>query len=180
MLSPAVRHAAFALHRVRVSRSAPDRSIGRSAADLRSACISAARALVAALIALLPLAAALAQTGAAPTAAAPTAGPSLLPMVLVLLFVLALIPISMWLLKRLGAGNAGATAGMKVVAQLPLGPRERLVVVEAGERWLLLGVTAASIQRVGTLPKGELPMATPPAAFAQLLSAARRGHDASK
>jgi flagellar protein FliO/FliZ len=59
---------------------------------------------------------------------------------------------------------------MRVVAQLALGPRERLVVVEAGERWLLLGVTAASINRVGTLPKGELPATPTASAFSALLA----------
>jgi flagellar protein FliO/FliZ len=120
--------------------------------------------------------------GAAPAAAATAGdGPSLLPMVLVLAFVLALIPVSMWLLKRMGAGGPAAAAGMKVVAQLPLGPRERLVVVEAGERWLLLGVTPSNINRVGTLPKGALPAGASPAAagFAQLLNAARRSNDKS-
>ena len=112
-------------------------------------------------------------------AAAAPAGPSLLPMLLVLALVLALIPLSMWLLKRLGGGGPAAAAGMKIVAQLPLGPRERLVVVEAGERWLLLGVTAASINRVGSLPRGALPTGEGAGAnaFAQMLNAARRSHD---
>jgi flagellar protein FliO/FliZ len=118
---------------------------------------------------------------AATTAHAQTAapeGPSLLPLVLTLVFVLALIPVAVWMLKRLGAGNIGAPAGMRVVAQLPLGQRERLVVVEAGERWLILGVTPAAINRVGTLPKGELPPAAAPAAsFAALLMHARKGRD---
>src|SRR5262249_40009957 len=61
-------------------------------------------------------------------------GPSLLPLVLTFVFVLALIPVAVWMMKRLGAGNVSATAGMRVVAQLTLGQRERLVVVEAGER----------------------------------------------
>jgi flagellar biogenesis protein FliO len=43
-------------------------------------------------------------------------------------------------------------------------------VLEAGERWLLLGVTAAQIQRIGTLPKGELPPATSGTAFSALLA----------
>jgi flagellar protein FliO/FliZ len=108
-------------------------------------------------------------------AAAVDSGPSMLPMLLALALVLALIPASMWLLRRLGAGSNAPGAGMKVVSQLTLGPRERLVVVEAGDRWLLLGVTASSVNRVGTLAKGELPAGTPPAqGFAQLLSAARR------
>src|SRR5262249_10115012 len=104
-------------------------------------------------------------------------GPSLLPLVLTFVFVLALIPVAVWMLKRVGAGNVSATAGMRVVAQLPLGQRERLVVVEAGERWLVLGVTASSINRVGTLPKGELPVGNGAAPFASLLMHARRGRD---
>jgi flagellar protein FliO/FliZ len=143
----------------------PDRHIG-----LRGANLSAL-----ALLLLPALACAQAAPAAAPTAAAP-AGPSLLPMLLVLAFVVALIPLAIWLLKRIGAGSPAAAAGMKVVAQLPLGPRERLVVVEAGERWLLLGVTAASINRVGTLAKGTLPEGGDSSGFARLLQAARQGH----
>lgn len=108
-------------------------------------------------------------------ASAVDSAPSVLPMLLALGLVLALIPASMWLLRRLGAGNNAPGAGMKVISQLTLGPRERLVVVEAGDRWLLLGVTTSSINRVGTLAKGELPVSLPPVqGFAQLLSAARK------
>jgi flagellar protein FliO/FliZ len=107
-------------------------------------------------------------------AAAPAAveGPSLLPMLLALVFVLALIPLAMWGLKRLNPSQGQGAAGLRVVAQLSLGPRERVVVLEAGDRWLLLGVTGASINRLGTLPKGEAPVTTHPA-FARLLDAAR-------
>jgi flagellar protein FliO/FliZ len=105
-------------------------------------------------------------------------GPSLLPLVLTFVFVLALIPIAVWMLKRIGAGNISAAAGLRVVAQLPLGQRERLVVVEAGDRWLILGVTPSSINRLGTLPKGELPPTTGAGgSFAGLLMQARRGRE---
>jgi flagellar protein FliO/FliZ len=92
--------------------------------------------------------------------------------------VLALIPVAVWMLKRLGAGSATSHAGLRVVAQLSLGQRERLVVVEAGDRWLVLGVTPSSVNRVGTLPKGELP-STPAAgtSFASLLMNTRKGRD---
>jgi flagellar protein FliO/FliZ len=103
-------------------------------------------------------------------------GPSLLPLVLTFVFVLALIPVAVWMLKRLGAGNVSSTAGMRVVAQLAIGQRERLVVVEAGDRWLILGVTPSTINRVGTLPKGELPPdVTAGGSFAALLTHARKG-----
>ncbi len=94
-----------------------------------------------------------AQTGSAGSAA--STGPSLAPLIALFLLVLALIPAAVWLLKRMNPAQATASTGLRVVAQLSLGPRERVVVLEAGERWLLLGVTASSIQRIGTLPKGE-------------------------
>jgi flagellar protein FliO/FliZ len=153
--------------------------IGCRTSNLRPAARGVLSLLALAAMQALLLPAVGAQQAPAPTAAtAGGDGPSLLPMILVLLLVLALIPVSMWLLKRLGAGGAASVAGMKVVATLPLGPRERLVVVEAGERWLVLGVTPSNINRVGTLPKGALPTgATPAAGFAQLLGAARKTHE---
>jgi flagellar protein FliO/FliZ len=108
-------------------------------------------------------------------AQAPAAGPSLLPLLLTFAFVLALIPVAVWFLKRLGAAPVQGAAGLRVVAQLALGARERLVVVEAGERLLVLGVTAHAINRVGTLPKpaeGVEPTESP--AFGSVLSALRR------
>ncbi|MFN7508157.1 MAG: flagellar biosynthetic protein FliO [Betaproteobacteria bacterium] len=98
----------------------------------------------------------------------------MLPMIVALVFVLALIPAAVWLLKRMGGSTLAGASGLRVVGQLTLGARERLVIVEAGERWLLLGVTAGSINRVGTLPKGALPLPPTGAAnFSALLNAAR-------
>lgn len=115
--------------------------------------------------------AALALASAPAYAQAPAEGPSLAPMVVALAFVLALIAVAMWLLRRLGAAQPAASAGLRVVGQLALGPRERIVVVEAGERWLLLGVTAAAIHRVGTLPKGDASaLAGSASSFASLLA----------
>jgi len=115
--------------------------------------------------------------------AAPVPGPSVLPTIIALALVLALIPVALWLLKKFGAGQPATAqaAGLRVVTQLALGPRERVVVVEAGDRWLLLGVTAAAINRIGTLPRpekthdaagGAASSATP---FRQLLQQIRAG-----
>jgi len=118
--------------------------------------------------AFLPVTA-LAQASTMPSA------PSIFPMLLAFALVLGLIPVAMWALKRFGGTQALGThtAGLKIVSQLPLGARERIVVLEAGDRWLLLGVTANNIQRIGTLPKGETPTATAPP-FAALLARVSR------
>lgn len=108
----------------------------------------------------------------AATNTATPAGYSLGSLVFALLLVLALIPAALWLLKRLSPTQNAQVAGLKVVAQLPLGPRERVVVLEAGDRWLLLGVTSAHITRIGTLPKGELPADAP--SFKSFLHRAKR------
>ena len=95
---------------------------------------------------------------------ASAAGPSIVPMLLMLLLVLAMIPVALWLLRRLGLGKPAGTTGLRVVTQLSIGQRERVVIVEAGERWWLLGVSAAGVTRLGTLPRGALPAeALPPA-----------------
>ena len=124
------------------------------------------------LLAIVP-AAALGQTD--------TAAPSLLPVATALLAVLALIPVAVWLLKRLGAGTVTRIDGLQVVSQLPLGAGQRIVVLQAGNRWLLLGVTGGSITRLGSLPRPESdagiagtgPLAAP--GFAALLARAIRG-----
>jgi flagellar protein FliO/FliZ len=69
--------------------------------------------------------------------------------VLWFLLILALIPTALWLLKRTPIGGAGMSGGLRQVASLALSPNQRVVAVEVGEgderRWLVLGVTPASI-----------------------------------
>jgi len=99
--------------------------------------------------------------------------------------ILALIPIALWLFKRSPAGaRFGGSAGpgaMRMVSSLSLSPNQRVVTVEVGQgeerRWLVLGVTATSINTLHSMaPQGETPVATPAVgpAFAQLLAGLRR------
>jgi flagellar protein FliO/FliZ len=105
--------------------------------------------------------AAQAQTQAPPPAAA---SPSLTPLLFGLLLVLALIPAAAWLLRRAGLAQATSVTGLRVVAQLPLGPRDRIVIIEVADRRWLLGVSPAGIRRLGTLPAGGDAGAPPPVA----------------
>ncbi len=90
--------------------------------------------------------------------------------------ILALIPAALWLLKRTPAGGAGSNALMKSVATLPLSASQRIVTVEVGageeRRWLVLGVTPASITTLHTMApvEGTHPAAPSGPAFAGLLA----------
>lgn len=67
--------------------------------------------------------------------------------------IIAFILIAAWLAKRFGlAGKTAGTRGLKVSASTPLGPRERVVIVEVEDARLVLGVTASSINVLHTLP----------------------------
>jgi flagellar protein FliO/FliZ len=126
---------------------------------------------------LAPAALLLAHAAAqAQAATKPLEGPSFTPMVLALVFVLGLMGAAVWILRRTGLAPRTGTSHLKVVSQLALGPRERVVIVEAGDRWLLLGVGAGGISRLGTLPKSASADAEAPAAsFGALLGKLRGG-----
>jgi len=72
-----------------------------------------------------------------------------------LLIVLAALVGFFWLLRRFSPGQTGAQGVVKVVGGVMLGPRERLVVVEVGDTWLLLGVGGGQVTHVHNLPKPE-------------------------
>jgi flagellar protein FliO/FliZ len=81
--------------------------------------------------------------------------PSVLPALLAFAAVIALIPIALWVLKRLQSGPVGAPRAVTLAGGLSLGPRERIVIVEAeGRRWLV-GVTAQSIGLLAELERSE-------------------------
>jgi len=58
-----------------------------------------------------------------------------------------------WFLRRFSPGQTGAQGVVKVVGGVMLGPRERLVVVEVGDTWLLLGVGGGQVTRLHDMPR---------------------------
>ena len=101
------------------------------------------------------LAGALPLSASAQAAAATADGLGMIALVKVLFalgLVLAAIIAVAWLLRRIGPPQQ-AGGLMRVLASVAIGPRERLVLVEIGETWFVLGVAPGRITTVHTLAK---------------------------
>jgi flagellar protein FliO/FliZ len=84
-------------------------------------------------------------------------GGGIVQLVLALAVVLALLFASLWLLKRLSAPRGDAAGLMRVVAGTAVGARERVVVVEVGTTWLVLGVAPGRVSALAEIPRANLP-----------------------
>ena len=117
---------------------------------------------------------------AAAQSAAPELGASVLQMILGLGVVLLLVFASLYLLKRLAAPRGAASSLLRVIATANLGPRERVVVLELADTWLVLGTAPGSVTALTQMPRQELPPAPPPpgkdfASWLKLVSDRRNG-----
>ncbi len=73
-------------------------------------------------------------------------------MLLSLVLILGLFVLAAWLLKRY-LPQVGKAGPVKVVGATMVGPRERVVVVEVEDTWLVLGVGGGQVRTLHTLPK---------------------------
>lgn len=81
------------------------------------------------------------------------AAPSMFGAIFALLAVLALIVGLGWVLKRMPGSGFKPAEGLRVVASLNVGAKERVVVVEVNGQQLLLGVTTGGISTLHQLPE---------------------------
>ena len=108
-------------------------------------------------MALAP-ATALAQSAAVPdTPGIP--GGAMLQMLLGLALIIGLLFLGAYLLRRLNGGKSfGNTGPMRIVGGLMISPRERIVLLEVNETWVIVGIVPGQIKTLHTLPKGEIPL----------------------
>lgn len=102
------------------------------------------RATPAATVPLVP-----ASVGAAPAAT------SLLQTIVALLVVLGTLIGLAWALKRFGPRPAAGMSNLHIVGALNLGGRERIVVVEVGDQWIVVGASPGRINALATMPRQE-------------------------
>jgi len=131
-----------------------------------------ARSLGAALAAALEVvsSAAFAQSNATPAAAIGTG--QVFGLFAGTLLVLAVIAGIAWLLKRMAPRGYGTGGVLRVIAGAAVGQRERVVVVEIGSSWLVVGVAPGSVNLLQQMPRSELPPAAGGAPLASTAFAA--------
>ena len=87
-------------------------------------------------------------------ASGPSAG-SLLQTILALALVLALLAALAWAMKRYGPKMSGNSANLRMVGALNIGGRERIMVVEVGDQWIVVGASPGRVNALATMPKGD-------------------------
>ncbi|MES2297828.1 MAG: flagellar biosynthetic protein FliO [Pseudomonadota bacterium] len=88
----------------------------------------------------------------------PMGGPSagnLLQTILALCLVLGLLAALAWFLKRYGPKASGASANLRIVGALDLGGRERIIVVEVADQWIVVGAAPGRVNALATMARQE-------------------------
>ena len=98
-----------------------------------------------------------------PTTTGPGAG-GLLQTIFALLLVLGLLAALAWFMKRYGPKAMGSSANLRVVGALNIGGRERIMVVEVGDQWIVVGAAPGRVNALHTMPRQEGEAAIAPAA----------------
>ncbi|MCB1985601.1 MAG: flagellar biosynthetic protein FliO [Burkholderiales bacterium] len=84
------------------------------------------------------------------------AAESMTKMIISLVLVLVIIIAIAWLLKRFAIIPTNATGHLKIVSAASIGQRERVVIVEVGETWLVLGVAPGQVNKLYSMEKSAL------------------------
>lgn len=89
-----------------------------------------------------------AQPGAA---SAPGQGAGMLRVMLALILVLGAVFATAWFVRRMRGLGGTSGAGMEVLAQMPLGARERAVLIRVCGRKILIGVAPGNVRTLHVL-----------------------------
>lgn len=74
-----------------------------------------------------------------------------------LILVLAAVAVVAWMMKRINMPQRGAASLLKVISGVAVGPRERVVLMEVNDTWLIVGVAPGQVRTLHTMPKATLP-----------------------
>jgi flagellar protein FliO/FliZ len=83
----------------------------------------------------------------------PSTGAGLQQSLIGLLIVLAVIVGLAWLTRQLRGRAPGSSQQIKLVAQLAVGSKERISLVELADTWILVGITQTQLNALHVMPK---------------------------
>jgi len=78
---------------------------------------------------------------------------SLVQVLFALALVLGAVALAAWLLRRFAGGQHMGGGSMRVIGGVAVGPKERVVLVEVGDVWLVVGVAPGQVNALHTMPK---------------------------
>ena len=94
------------------------------------------------------------------TEAPGVSGAAIVQMLTGLTLIIGLLFFGAYFLRKLNGGRSfGNNGPLRIVGGLMISARERIVLVEVGDSWLVVGIVPGQIKTLHTLPKGELPAA---------------------
>lgn len=85
------------------------------------------------------------------TTSTPSPSLGLLKMFVGLFVVVGIMLLLAWFVKRLGLVNHSQTSVAKVISSVSVGSRERVVVLEIANRWVVVGVAPGRVNAITTL-----------------------------
>jgi flagellar protein FliO/FliZ len=82
---------------------------------------------------------------------------SMLQVIFSLLLVLGAVVLVAWLIKRLNMPQHGAASLLKVISGVAVGQRERVVLIEVKDTWLVVGVAPGQVRVLHSMSKSDIP-----------------------
>jgi len=79
----------------------------------------------------------------------------LMQTIFALLMVLGLLAALAWAAKRFGPRLTGNSANLRLVGALNIGGRERIMVVEVGNQWIVVGASPGRVNALATMPRQD-------------------------
>jgi flagellar protein FliO/FliZ len=93
------------------------------------------------------------NAASAVTAPSPTAG--FMKMMIGLAAVLLVLAVISWGMKKYMGSHPGKNSVISVVGGVSVGSRERVMVLEVADRWLVVGVSAGNVSSLANLEAGD-------------------------
>lgn len=92
---------------------------------------------------------------AADAMAAPVGAGSVLQVLLGLAVVLGMVFVAAWAIRRFNPNVAPGSSVLRIVAGTAVGNRERVLLLEVNDTWLVIGVAPGRVSQIHSMPRPD-------------------------